>query len=360
MATTITAPAQTTESDLARARSLGGLGFDWLMAALGAWLIGGLYLDGWAHTHNPDLETFFTPWHGVLYSGFLIQASVLAGLFVRNLRRGHSFTTAMPDGYGLSLLGAAIFMVGGIGDMIWHILFGVEIGVEALLSPTHLLLAFGGALLITGSLRAGLKRTSKELSWPSYIPLLLSATTLLSLLTFFSNYAHPLGGTWITRFDRPDPGYTYVTQALGITTFLFQSALLSGMALVLIRDHKLKPGALTFMLTINSALMVAMHDIYYSVEPLLLFAATVLAGAAADLVLWRLNPSITNLRALRLFSAALPALVYLFYFLAAIFTAGLWWSIHLWTGAVVLCGLMGWLVSYLVVPSGFEKVALSE
>jgi hypothetical protein len=356
MATITTTPTKTAGLDTSQAKSLGGLRFDWLMAALGAWLIGGLYLDGWAHTHNPDLESFFTPWHGVLYSGFLIQAAVLAGLFVRNLRRGYSFTTAMPNGYGLSLLGAAVFMVGGVGDMIWHILFGVE----ALLSPTHLMLAIGGALLITGPLRAGLKRTGDELPWPSYIPLLLSATTLFSLLTFFSNYAHPLGGTWITRFDRPDPGYTYVTHALGITTFLFQSAVLTGIALLLIRNHKLKPGALTFMLTINSALMVAMHDIFYSVEPFLLFATGVLAGVAADALLWRLNPSITNLRALRLFSAALPALVYLFYFLAAIFTVGLWWNVHLWTGAVVLCGVVGWLVSYLVAPSYDENVSLFE
>ena len=256
MATIISPSTKTAQLDTSQAKSLGGLGFDWLMALLSAWLIGGLYLDGWAHTHNPNLETFFTPWHGVLYSGFLIQAGVLAGLFIRNLRRGHSFTTAMPEGYGLSLLGAAIFMVGGGGDMIWHILFGIEVGVEALLSPTHLVLAFGGVLLITGPLRAGLKRAN-DASWPSYFPLLISTTLLFSIFTFFTDYAHPLGGTWITSLDRPGQGYVFVTQALGITTFLFQSALLTAIVLVLIRNQKLRPGALTFILTVNSALMVA-------------------------------------------------------------------------------------------------------
>ncbi|MBI3243293.1 MAG: hypothetical protein HYZ49_13465 [Chloroflexi bacterium] len=359
MTTITTTPTKTTGLDTSQAKSLGGLGFDWLMAALGAWLIGGLYLDGWAHTHNPNLETFFTPWHGALYSGFLIQAAVLAGLFVRNLRRGHSFTAAMPSGYGLSLLGAAIFMVGGVGDMIWHILFGIEIGVEALLSPTHLMLAFGGVLLITGPLRAGLKRAN-DASWLSYFPFLISATLLFSILTFFTDYASPLGGTWITSVDRPGQGYVFVTQALGITAFLFQSALLTAIVLVLIRNHKLRPGALTFMLTINSALMVVMHDIFFGANPALLFVTGVLAGVAADVLVWRLKPSIINIRALRLFSAALPAILYLFYFLAALFTVGLWWSIHLWTGAVVLCGVMGWLVSYLVVPSNVEKVSLFE
>lgn len=359
MATIISPSTKTAQLDTSQAKSLGGLGFDWLMAALGAWLIGGLYLDGWAHTHNPNLETFFTPWHGALYSGFLVQAALLAGLFVRNLRRGYPFTTALPNGYGLSLLGAVIFMVGGLGDMVWHILFGIEIGVEALLSPTHLVLAFGGVLLITGPLRAGLKRAN-DASWLSYFPLLISTTLLFSIFTFFTDYAHPLGGTWITSVDRPGQGYVFVTQALGITTFLFQSALLAAITLVLIRNHKLRPGALTFMLTINSAMMVVMHDLFFGVNPVLLFATGVLAGLAADVLVWRLNPSIVNLRALRLFSAALPAIVYLFYFLAALFTVGLWWSIHLWTGAVVLCGVMGWLVSYLVVPSNVEKVSLFE
>jgi hypothetical protein len=34
--------------------------FDWSVIILSAWWIGGLYLDGWAHNHIPQLETFFT------------------------------------------------------------------------------------------------------------------------------------------------------------------------------------------------------------------------------------------------------------------------------------------------------------
>jgi hypothetical protein len=38
------------------------------------------------------------------------------------------------------------------------------------------------------------------------------------------------------------------------------------------------------------------------------------------------------------------------YFLALRLTEGIWWSVHVWAGAIVLAGLVGWLVSYLVVP----------
>jgi len=330
------------------------------MALLGLWLIGGLYLDGWAHNHIPSLETFFTPWHGVLYSGFLVQAAILAGLFVRNWRRGGSFTTALPQGYGLSLIGAGLFTLGGVGDMLWHVAFGIEIGVEALLSPTHIFLALGGALLITGPIRAALARAdSAGGSFFASLPLIISATTFYSTLTFFTVYANPYGTTWITLHDRPAPDYTYVTNAIGITSVLFQSALLAAIVLFLIRNSQLRPGHLTLLLAINTGATAYINDVYLNLSPLTLFLTGLGAGVVGDLLLWRLKPSLANVRALRTFAFALPAALYLFYFLAA-FTVGIWWTIHFWTGAIVLAGISGWLVSYLLVPSSFERVFVSH
>ena len=58
----------------------------WACGSIGCWCclrsgrLGGATLDGWAHTHVPErLETFFTPWHAVLYSGFLASAAALVG-----------------------------------------------------------------------------------------------------------------------------------------------------------------------------------------------------------------------------------------------------------------------------------------
>src|SRR5262245_28799356 len=42
---------------------------EWMALATAAWLVAGAYLDAWAHTNRSNLETFFTPWHAVLYSG---------------------------------------------------------------------------------------------------------------------------------------------------------------------------------------------------------------------------------------------------------------------------------------------------
>ena len=47
--------------------------FDWVMAVLSAWLLGGAFVDGWAHTHGKVDTTFFTPWHAAFYTGFLAR-----------------------------------------------------------------------------------------------------------------------------------------------------------------------------------------------------------------------------------------------------------------------------------------------
>ena len=80
-----------------QARPIRRLRFDWLVVILSSWMIGGIHLDGWAH-HHFDVETFFTPWHGVLYSGFLALAVVLVGTFIRNLTKGYRWQQAMPIG----------------------------------------------------------------------------------------------------------------------------------------------------------------------------------------------------------------------------------------------------------------------
>ena len=66
------------------------LRFDWMVVLASLWFMGGMFLDGWAHANlASSLETFFTPWHAVLYSGFLAVASVLMLNLARNMARGY-------------------------------------------------------------------------------------------------------------------------------------------------------------------------------------------------------------------------------------------------------------------------------
>ena len=47
------------------------------------WFFSGAWIDSSAHTYLiDDIETFFTPWHGVLYSGYAF--SVLVAMYIKN------------------------------------------------------------------------------------------------------------------------------------------------------------------------------------------------------------------------------------------------------------------------------------
>src|SRR5438045_4043398 len=121
------------------------------MAALGAWLLAGIYLDGWAHNHI-HVETFFTPWHAVLYSGFLANAIYFALVMLRGRRTGNSWRGAVPSGYSFAALGVLLFGISGIGDLIWHSIFGIEVSVSAGFSPPHLGIMVGTGLIVSGPL----------------------------------------------------------------------------------------------------------------------------------------------------------------------------------------------------------------
>ena len=59
--------------------------------------------------------------------------------------------------------------------MLWHLAFGIEIGLDALVSPTHLLLLTSGVLLLTCPLRAA--ATTANNRWSAVISL-AGATSL--------------------------------------------------------------------------------------------------------------------------------------------------------------------------------------
>jgi hypothetical protein len=334
-----------------QARPLASLRFDWLIALLSAWMICGIHLDAWAH-HQFEVETFFTPWHGVLYSGFLALAAVLAGTFVINIRKGRTWRQAMPIGYELSLLGVAVFMAGGIGDMIWHIVFGIEVNVEALLSPTHLMLALGGAFIVTGPIRAAWARVGR--GWNIFLPALLSLALLLSVLSFFTSYANPLSDAALAQGSRPTTeDELFLTQGVGVAGILIQAALMMGVILVAVRrwerDGQLPFGSLTVVLALSSLLTISVHE-EWRLLPLAVFS-----GLAADLLLYWLKPSTARPTAFRWFAFAVPTIFYTLYIATLALTGGIWWTIHLWAGAIVLAGVVGWLLSYAFVPPSLAE-----
>jgi hypothetical protein len=321
------------------------LRFDWLMTLLPSWVLIGLYVDGWAHVHIAStLETFFTPWHAMLYTGMLVSLIALLVALVRNHSAGYAWLKSLPAGYELSLVGAILFGMGGVLDMGWHILFGIEVSTEALLSPTHLILAVSGFLLMSGPLRAYLRRAEEPGRWREWLPPLLSLLWIFSLMTFFTQFASPVRTPWAANSlqgtVKDANGWS-----LGVNGFIVQPVALIGVLLFALRRWPSLPaGAVTLLLGSNIVLMSAQNDQFRFIP------AALVGGIAGDFVLaWVKRTPEQGLK-VRVFAFAVPVVYSLCYFILLLVTEGTWWKIHLVGGSIVISGLIGWLISYLVFP----------
>ena len=298
-----------------------------------AWLIGGIFVDGWAH-NNDKPESFFTPWHGLFYSGFVATAAWMVSRYQRHGR--------IPVGYGWGFAGLALFGAGGAGDMVWHMAFGVEVDLEALLSPTHLVLFLSGILIVTSPLRAAWSDAGQR-SLP--LPALLSTTILTATVMFFHMHLSPFltdamqaepyrfAGT----LDRGGGWLADELQLEGFSAILITTLILIAPTLLLLRRWRLPAGSLTLLFGV----VVAMDSALLGFEMQETIAAGVVAGIAGDLLVRALQPTRPPTTVLRIVGFAVPVVLWLTYFavLAAFYSVG--WSVELWSGITVMSGLAG-------------------
>ena len=226
---------------------------------------------------------------------FTAALSAVAGwclyLAWRGWQLGRRGLAAFPDGYGLAAIGVPLFGVGGIGDLIWHTVFGIEVGIEALLSPTHLLLFAGGSLIVASPLNAAWQSVTPRLAplalrWVA----VLSATSVLALTAFIHMYmwglmSIPQGLGWVqTRGE--------------LSAVLLTALMLAAPVLLLLRRFALPFGAITVMYTLTNtamALMLAPGD--WRVP-----GVALVCGLLADVLCVLLHPSPARVWAFRAFA----------------------------------------------------------
>jgi hypothetical protein len=311
--------------------------WEWLFLAACLCFVVGIFLDGWAHNHIPELESFFTPWHAVLYTGYALTAIVLlAWTWHRK---------AIPAGHGLSLFGSLLFFLGGIGDMLWHIVFGVEADIEALLSPTHIVLAIGAALVMSGGARHfwATHEQKDATKFLSALPLTLSLTFTLGVLMFMSQFSHYTNPDFVGA--RPTTSaLVFYKQGLPILGTLLFCTLLTGTLAIALRRSKLPLGSITMMM------VIMISGFGFMISGTELIAAAFFAGLIGDGLLHITDKRYSRYQ-LRLVSTLLPLFYTLFSILILKKTQGIWLSIHMWTGLVVLSGIAGFLVSLVAWPT---------
>ena len=329
-------------------------GEDLVTLVTALWLVGGLFLDGWAHNTRPQLESFFTPWHAVFYSGFAaVTAWICWSVWTR---RG------IPPGYGPALLGVAVFLLSGVGDMLWHVAFGIERDIAALLSPTHLGLFSGAFLIVTAPLRSQWADPAtgrgQRVSLVRLLPAVGSVALAGSLCAFMFMYLHPieenhvsLGRQSFLQVAFTTAQYSFVNDlniAAGIAGFIITTVFLFAPLLFLLRRWRVPASAAVVVLGLQSLLMQAVRGF----EDSGLAKLGVIGAVAVALLLRLLDPSPATVGRVRVFCALGPPLFWGIYF-AGIGLAdhGLGWSGEVWGGTLVWCGLTMLALSLLAWPS---------
>lgn len=353
--TTVNQAAKTVTSfPHAREYPGGGITFDIRFVLMATVLVLGLYLDGWAHNHiGDDLDPFFTPWHAIMYGGFGLTAGYMAYHHLRNQSRGHAWGYTLPRGYMLSLIGAIIFAFGGMFDFAWHMVFGLEQGIEAFLSPSHHILIVGMSLIVSGPLRAAWARKTTPSKWAEWLPVVLSVTLLISTITMLMQTMHLLSvpGPYIPTRTGDEKDYVALLSAASV---MLQTVIFMGLVLLLIKrwGTSLPLWLFPVMLTVNILLLATQIDFFA-----ILFAV-IPASLLIALLYHRLKPATQNIVMLRCFAIAAPVVLYGLTMLMLVVAAPyidivIRWRPHVTTGMVAVAGFAGWLTSFLVFSPAF-------
>ena len=295
-------------------------GFAWAVTGAHLWILVGLFLDGWFHIHRGDNESFFTPWHAILYSG--VGVTVALHLWQARQVGGTS------PGYAPSLAGGVVVLAAGVVDGVWHTVLGIEADLEALLSPPHLLLITAGTLVFAGPLRAALSAPVGR-----GLPTAFSAAFVVTGLGFFTQYANPY--THLNPVVTTEgPAIAELREVAGVSGLVLWAVLVAGSVALLKARTALVAGSLAVAVAVPAVFMTTQQGHYAFVPSILVAAAlTEIAGR-------RLSPALTALVATTAIATG--------WVLTLAATQELAWSLELLTGSIGSAAAAGYLIGWLV------------
>jgi hypothetical protein len=314
---------------------------DLLVGIVGLWLAGGFLWDSWAHLHVA-VETFFTPYHGIFYAAMLAGALVLATAALRNRACGYPRGSLLPPAYRVPLLGIPLFFLGGVGDLIWHTIFGIEDRVDAVTSPTHLVIGLGVLLVLSAPLRSALAEREKITTLLDQLPLLFALAAWLEFIHLGTAYAFDPAAA---RMYAPPNGIVYSPDYFtastlvlyktgsGVAIVILQTLILMTFTLWLVSRFRLAPGALTLFFVLGNGMIAAALT---NDTPLLFtyLAMSLVAGIVGDLL-------VARRASLLVVGVAVPVAYYGCYFAVTLATDGSWWDWNLMLGALVWSACAG-------------------
>jgi len=281
-------------------------------AGLSALVIAGLYLDGWSHLnlYGGRLGSFFTPWHGMLYSAFSCN---VAWIGYCNRHLWHPEMDA-PDAlfrvgrfslrYPYAIFGVSIATVGMVGDIGWHTVLGEETGVARVIAPFHVVLVLGAGLLVLAPLRSAV-HAPEVYPRASTLRGALPPIVALALIACLSSFVVQ----WVSPFvEWRQPGF-HPSQPSVAGAVVLASFTLGVPMLLAVQRWPGAFGVAAIITGVGAAAMVTLgsYDVGWT-------AVGVVAGGLVCDVLARLARSMPAHTALYLVAVAFPLVTWPAYF----------------------------------------------
>ncbi len=305
----------------------------------GIWVVVGLFVDGYAHVNIIDAETedFFTPWHAFLYSGFVAVAAWIGFVAYRRRKPG-SVRDWFPPGYLLAAVGVVVFTIGGIADMIWHTIFGIELDIDALLSPSHIVLMIGFLAILTTPMRA-----TERSGGPTWLAAVSLAATV-AVPTFFTPYANGLDNGWF--LEQPFPQQAFVIQ-YGLASALFVTTLLAVPAVYFLKQWTPPVGSVAVIW----AVPLTLETFLFGDKPWLTGLAVAVGGLSVEVIARRKFDSAAIARYRIPLALGFGTLVLwsVYTLLEHLVGAPVRWAPELWTGQIVICSLLATMIALVAV-----------
>jgi len=315
---------------------------EWTILASAGVLLVGLFLDGWSHANQEGtLESFLTPAHTMVFVGFVLCALAVAAVVAARRGPGTSVLATTPPAWRQAAVAVAAFGLAFLGDGLWHTVFGIESDIDALLSPTHLVLAGSMVVLFSTPLRSFDRHAAEQPSdhaEPGWIvAAAVSATTLV--VAFFLLYA------WTIQFGLGTAATVDALTALGgdvaelgeitgLVGTLVVTGVLVGGATALLRRGTPPRGALAMLLVTVPAAMSAIRE-FSAAGTLWTF---VVAAVVVELMVHRPG----RRTAPRTVAATWAVVCWTGYWVAVATSARLGWEPELYVGQVVSAAAFAW------------------
>ena len=304
----------------------------------------GLSGDIARHLQDPDnlQGDFLSGWHLVLYGGV---TSVALWLGIGAIRRGPAFVTSA----GPTTVGFLLLAFGGAFDALWHARYGTEANVEALVSPPHLTVFAGLAFLLASPVVVLWRRPARRLGVVASIVARSSGVTTVLVISLFTGFLSPLasGMSLSQGFVEPMVGESFndydQVRGLGIAVWTV-AVLVAAFTVVLVRFRPV-PGlvALSVFLCGAPALLLTDPEV---IGPMVVGYAV--SGLVAELVVALLGKPTLGRGGAAVNGALMGSMLWAATFAMLGREDRLWWSVAMWSGTVMLSGLVGAVVASLV------------